>query len=282
MIAKAASLGADVLIFDLEDSVPAEEKPNALERVGRHLAELSNQAIGQQSRPAVFVRVNRIDGGRLVEELEAVVCGGLAGICVPKVESADDVATVGEVLSDLEPRASLRAGSVWVQPIIETALGLLRAEQIAGCDRRVLALAFGAEDFALDMGIDRMNAAAELDQARWQVSVAARAVGVLAIDCVYPRMDDEDGLFQETTRAKQMGYQGKLTIHPRQIVPVHSAFAPTVEQVVHARRVVEAYEIARSEGKGVTTLDGRMIDEPVVERARRLLEEVDGHTDAAV
>ena len=275
MIAKAASLGADVLILDLEDAVPLEEKANALDKVSRYLATEPTFSTRGDTKPAAFVRVNRSDGERLAAQLGPVVRGGLVGICIPKVESPGDIATVSDMLTEFELKASLPAGSVWVQPIIETALGLLHAEQIASCDRRVLALAFGAEDFALDMGIDRMNAAAELDQARWQVSVAARAAGVLAVDCVYPRMDDEDGLIQETTRAKQMGYQGKLTIHPRQIEPVNSAFAPTVEEVEHARRVVEAYEAARSEGKGVTALDGRMIDEPVVERARRLLAEAD-------
>ena len=253
-------------MFDLEDSVPPEEKANALGKVSRHLARQPTSSTRGDTKPAAFVRVNRAEGEGLAAQLGPVVRGGLVGICIPKVESPGDVATVSDMLSEFEARASLPAGSVWVQPIIETALGLLHAEQIAGCDTRVLALAFGAEDFALDMGIDRLDAAAELDQARWHVSVAARAAGVLAVDCVYPRIDDEDGLIQETTRAKQMGYQGKLIIHPRQIEAVHSAFAPTRREIEDAQHTVEAYEAARLEGKGVTALDGRMIDEPVVER----------------
>lgn len=275
MIAKAGSLGADVTIYDLEDSVPAEEKANALEKVSRRLAELPAGTTGRKSRPAAFVRINRIDGGRLADELEAVVCGGLAGVCVPKVESASDIATVSEMLGQFEARASLAAGSIWVLPVVETARGLLRAEQIADADDRVVGVTFGAEDFALDMGIDRMDAPAELDRARWHVSVSARAAGALAIDCVYPRVDDDDGLIQETKRAKQMGYRGKQVIHPRQIEIVHAALSPAREEVEYARRVVEAYEAARSEGLGATALDGRMIDEPVVERARRLLEEAE-------
>ena len=282
MIAKAASVGADVVMFDLEDSVPPEEKANALGKVSRHLARQPTSSTRGDTKPAAFVRVNRAEGEGLAAQLGPVVRGGLVGICIPKVESPGDVATVSDMLSEFEARASLPAGSVWVQPIIETALGLLHAEQIAGCDTRVLALAFGAEDFALDMGIDRLDAAAELDQARWHVSVAARAAGVLAVDCVYPRIDDEDGLIQETTRAKQMGYQGKLIIHPRQIEAVHSAFAPTRREIEDAQHTVEAYEAARLEGKGVTALDGRMIDEPVVERARRLLAAAERHPDATL
>ncbi len=282
MIAKAASVGADVVMFDLEDSVPPEEKANALGKVSRHLARQPTSSTRGDTKPAAFVRVNRAEGEGLAAQLGPVVRGGLVGICIPKVESPGDVATVSDMLSEFEARASLPAGSVWVQPIIETAIGLLHAEQIAGCDTRVLALAFGAEDFALDMGIDRLDAAAELDQARWHVSVAARAAGVLAVDCVYPRIDDEDGLIQETTRAKQMGYQGKLIIHPRQIEAVHSAFAPTRREIEDAQHTVEAYEAARLEGKGVTALDGRMIDEPVVERARRLLAAAERHPDATL
>ena len=282
MIAKAASVGADVVMFDLEDSVPPEEKANALGKVSRHLATQPTSSTRGDTKPAAFVRVNRSEGEGLAAQLGPVVRGGLVGICIPKVESPGDVATVSDMLSEFEARASLPAGSVWVQPIIETALGLLHAEQIAGCDTRVLALAFGAEDFALDMGIDRLDAVAELDQARWHVSVSARAAGVLAVDCVYPRIDDEDGLIQETTRAKQMGYQGKLIIHPRQIEAVHSAFAPTRREIEDAQHTVEAYEAARLEGKGVTALDGRMIDEPVVERARRLLAEAERHSDATL
>ena len=282
MIAKAASVGADVVMFDLEDSVPPEEKANALGKVSRHLARQPTSSTRGDTKPAAFVRVNRAEGEGLAAQLGPVVRGGLVGICIPKVESPSDIATVSDMLTEFELKASLPAGSIWVQPIIETAIGLLHAEQIAGCDTRVLALAFGAEDFALDMGIDRLDAAAELDQARWHVSVAARAAGVLAVDCVYPRIDDEDGLIQETTRAKQMGYQGKLIIHPRQIEAVHSAFAPTRREIEDAQHTVEAYEAARLEGKGVTALDGRMIDEPVVERARRLLAEAERHPDATL
>ena len=282
MIAKAASVGADVVMFDLEDSVPPEEKANALGKVSRHLARQPTSSTRGDTKPAAFVRVNRAEGEGLAAQLGPVVRGGLVGICIPKVESPGDIATVSDMLTEFELKASLPAGSIWVQPIIETAIGLLQAEQIAGCDTRVLALAFGAEDFALDMGIDRLDAAAELDQARWHVSVAARAAGVLAVDCVYPRIDDEDGLIQETTRAKQMGYQGKLIIHPRQIEAVHSAFAPTRREIEDAQHTVEAYEAARLEGKGVTALDGRMIDEPVVERARRLLAAAERHPDATL
>ena len=282
MIAKAASVGADVVMFDLEDSVPPEEKANALGKVSRHLARQPTSSTRGDTKPAAFVRVNRSEGEGLAAQLGPVVRGGLVGICIPKVESPGDIATVSDMLTEFELKASLPAGSIWVQPIIETAIGLLHAEQIAGCDTRVLALAFGAEDFALDMGIDRLDAAAELDQARWHVSVAARAAGVLAVDCVYPRIDDEDGLIQETTRAKQMGYQGKLIIHPRQIEAVHSAFAPTRREIENAQHTVEAYEAARLEGKGVTALDGRMIDEPVVERARRLLAAAERHPDATL
>ena len=209
MIAKAASVGADVVMFDLEDSVPPEEKANALGKVSRYLATQPTSSTRGDTKPAAFVRVNRSEGEGLAAQLGPLVRGGLVGVCIPKVESPIDVATVSDMLSEFEVRASLPAGSVWVQPIIETALGLLHAEQIAGCDTRVLALAFGAEDFALDMGIDRLDAVAELDQARWHVSVSARAAGVLAVDCVYPRIDDERGLIPGDHPGQTDGISGQ-------------------------------------------------------------------------
>ena len=137
MIAKAASVGADVVMFDLEDSVPPEEKANALGKVSRYLATQPTSSTRGDTKPAAFVRVNRSEGEGLAAQLGPLVRVGLVGVCIPKVESPIDVATVSDMLSEFEVRASLPAGSVWVQPIIETALGLLHAEQIAGCDTRV-------------------------------------------------------------------------------------------------------------------------------------------------
>ena len=276
MIAKADSVGTDVVIFDLEDAVPPTEKLTARQMVGQRLDARNAPADAEGRQPQLFVRINRRSWDELEAELRSVVCPALAGICLPKVEAPAEVATVGELLSRLEQENSLAAGAVKLLLLIESARGLLHAEQIAGADSRVVAIAFGAEDFTFDMGIERSKEASGLDHARWWLAVSARAADALAIDCVYPYIDDEPGLIRETVRAKQLGYQGKLVVHPRQVEVVNQLFSPTSEEIEQARRLVETYEQARAQGIGAVLFEGRLVDAPVASRARRLLAGAEG------
>ncbi len=262
MLAKAPTLGADALLFDLEDSVPLAEKPRARELVAERVAGL----VGQAGPPA-YVRVNALQTGLCADDVAAVAVPGLAGIMLPKADSAERVREAGSLLA----RAEAVSDTLRIVPIVETALGLVRAFEIASASSRVVAIAFGAEDFALDMGLLRTREAGELALARQMVAVAARAAGVGAIDMVYPGVDDEPGLIASAEAGRRMGYRSKQVIHPRQVPIVNRLLGYSPEEVAWAERVVAAYAAAEAEGRGAVSLDGHAVDRPVVERARRIL-----------
>jgi citrate lyase subunit beta/citryl-CoA lyase len=181
------------------------------------------------------------------------------------------VARLASLLAALEHERGLPSGAVGILLMVETAQGVLNAYEMACASRRVWALCLGGEDLALDLGAIRTKEGLELAYARAQTVVAARAAGALALDTVYTDLNDLDGLLAEARQARQLGYSGKLLIHPAQIEPVHRAFAPSEEEVAYARRVLAAFEAAKARGDGVLALDGSMIDAPVVARAREVL-----------
>ena len=179
-------------------------------------------------------------------------------------------------MASLEREQGLAVGTVGILLMVETARGVLNAYELAmaGAEQggpRVQALCLGGEDLAWDLGAVRTKQGAEIAQARAQMVLAARAAGSVAIDTVYTDLADLEGLQAEARQARELGCSGKLLIHPAQIEPVHQAFAPSEEEVAHARRVLEAFEEAGTRGDGVIALDGQMIDAPVVARAREVL-----------
>jgi len=265
MIQKARLLPADVLVLDLEDSVPLEEKGRARELVRRSISGLA--LAGQK----VFVRVNPIAGGLAEDDLKAVVCQGLDGISLPKVDSGEDIERVDALLNALERGKGLKPGYIKLIPWVETAKAILNAFEIASSSSRVAGIAFGAEDFTRDMEIVRSKVGDELLYPRSMVAIAAKAAGVAALDTPYTEFKDEQGLIEESKLARKLGFRGKFVIHPSQIEPVNQIFSPSPEEVAHARRVVEAFEAAKARGSAATSLDGMMIDTPIAERARRLL-----------
>lgn len=266
MLEKARSLRPDALIFDLEDAVPNSEKEAARRMVAAALSECLS------ARVKVFVRVNPLSRRAEFEaDLEAVLAGNLHGICLPKCDRPEAVAEVGELLAAGEKRCGKPVGSIALVPMIESALGLINAYSIARADPRIAAVAFGGEDFCADMGIARSREGRELLYPRSALAVSARAAGCQAIDTIYADLNDTEGLARETRLAKQLGFTGKLIIHPAQIEPVHRAFAPSEEEVAEARRIVEAFERAAAAGSGVVVVDGRMVDRPMVLRAQRIL-----------
>ncbi len=265
MLAKAPTLGADALLFDLEDSVPLAEKPLA-----RQLAAGAISGLVGQNGPPLYVRVNALQTGLCAVDAAAVAVPGLVGIMLPKADSAERVRDAEALLAQAEASGGIE-GRLKILPIVETALGLVRAFEIASASPRIAALAFGAEDFALDMGLIRTREADELSLARQTVAVAARAAGVGAIDMVYPWVDDEPGLIASAEAGRRMGYRSKQVIHPRQVPIVNRLLGYSPEEVAWAERVVAAYAAAEAEGRGAVSLDGHAVDRPVVERARRIL-----------
>ena len=176
------------------------------------------------------------------------------------------------VLAQAEPRAGLPLGSVKLVPILETVRGALDARELARASPRVMALAFGAEDFTLDLGVRRTADGLESRYPRAYVALAAHSAGVLAIDTPWASIGDRDGLVRETHEAVQLGYRAKQAIHPSQIAVIHAAFTPSDAEVERARRIIEAYDEATARGTGAINLDGELIDVPMVARARQVLE----------
>ncbi len=195
----------------------------------------------------------------------------IAAVTVGKIGSAWEVVQVCAVLDGLERAAGRPVGSTRLLPWIETAQGVANAAEICRASPRIAAVCFGADDYTADMGVPRSADGVELLHPRSVVAVAARAAGIPALDTPYTDFRDAEGLRREAALARQMGYRGKFAIHPGQIEAINSAFAPSPEEVEEARRIVSAYEAARALGHGATSLDGRMIDAPVVQRARNVL-----------
>jgi citrate lyase subunit beta/citryl-CoA lyase len=264
MLEKARSLPADAVILDLEDGVPPAEKALARATVRRALE-------GGAYGPQVILRLNALGTGLAEADLQEAFHPKVDAICLPKAEGAGDVEQLASMLAALELERGLPTGVVDVLLMVETALGVLAAYDMARASQRVRALCLGGEDLARGLGAIRTKEGQELAHARAHLVIAARAAGAVAIDTIYADLTDLDGLLADAHNARQLGYSGKLLIHPAQIEPIRSAFAPSREEMEYARRVVEAFEAAEARGEGVIALEGQMIDAPVVARAREVL-----------
>jgi citrate lyase subunit beta/citryl-CoA lyase len=265
MIAKAPGYGADAIILDLEDGVAPETKAEARRVIGRVLAELF------PPRQVIFLRVNGVESGLLEQDLHEAFRPGIAGLCLPKCHSAEQVHSVDARLRVLEERYALPLGATRLLPMIEGARGVLNALRVGDAHARTWGLAFGAEDFTADIGVTRTRDGAEIGYARAAVSLAAHAAALEAVDGIFADFRDTSGLYADALVARGMGYTGKMVIHPAQIATVHAAFAPTQAEVDKARRVTMAFAEAQDRGLGVVVVDGAMVDRPVVLRAQRVL-----------
>ncbi len=265
MIQKALSLGADAVILDLEDAVPVSEKEAARRLVGQSVAQLA--ATGQQ----VFVRVNALSTDLTAEDLRWAVRPQLAGIVLPKAESGTDMATVAKWIDGLEGEQGMGPESIALVPLLETAQGVLNAREVSEAVPRIIALAFGALDFARDMGIRLSTEGTEVLYARSRVALVASAAQVLAIDTPWIDIADQEGLVREARHARQLGFRGKLVIHPSQIAHVNEVFSPSEDEVAYARKVVGAFRSAEAEGQGAISLNGKMIDAANARQAADLI-----------
>jgi len=266
MLAKASDLTPDAFVPDLEDSVAPDDKDEAREVVSNHLELLSKNGV------RVIPRINSLDTGLLEADLEALVGPYIFGITVGKVQVPQHILEICEIISRLEKKNGLQDGAVKLIPWIESALGIVRSFDILTSTSRIYGAAFGAEDFTNDMGIERMDDDSEISYATNVIAIAARAAGVLALDTPYVSFRDEEGLIKDANQAKSIGYKGKFAIHPAQITPINKCFSPSPEEINYANRVLEVFETAKKEGRGSTSLDGQMIDVPVVKRAQGLLD----------
>lgn len=264
-IDKAYGSAADAIILDLEDAVAVSEKPAAR-------AALAGIVPASPARPT-WIRVNATGTEFCFADLQACVRPGVAGVIVPKFESAEQVRMVDWVLANVEKAQGLAQGSIQLAGIVETALGLQNVGAIASAAPRLRRLMFGAVDLAADLGIgmdDETTASA-----RFAIACASRAGGLEPpVDTAYVEITNLEGLRATTLRARALGFTGKACIHPSQIEIVNEVFTPTASELDWARRVVETFEAAERDGLAAVKMDGQMLDYPVVEKARRLLARV--------
>ena len=269
MLERALNFPADIIMVDLEDSVPPGEKVAARAVAAEWIPRL--REAGQR----VMVRANALDTGLTRDELAAVISPDLYGVSVGKTESAWDLHEIERIISPLEARAGLEPGRIKLIPWIESAKAIVNVNEMASALDRIAAIAFGAEDFTNDMGIRRTDDGDEVYHPRCTVAIAARAAGVASLDSPYVAFRNPEGLRKDAGVARQMGYTGKFAIHPSQVETINELFSPLPEDVAYARRVMEAWREAEANGRGSLSLDDKMVDVPVVKRAQNLLALVD-------
>jgi len=264
MLRDAPLYGADSVMFDLEDAVSLNEKDSARTLVHFALKTFDYSAI------ETVVRINGLDTvGAL--DIEAMVLAGVNVIRLPKTEIAQDIIDVAAVITQVEEENDLPVGTTKMMAAIESAEGVLNARDIATASDRLIGIALGAEDYVTNMKTRRYPDGQELLFARSMILHAARAAGIAAIDTVFSDINDTDGFIAETTRIKQLGFDGKSVINPRQIPLVNGIYAPSKAEIQQAKEVIWAIREAESKGSGVISLNGKMVDKPIVERAERVI-----------
>ena len=266
---KALDTRADLVILDLEDAVPPPQKSGARGQV-------AEKVLFHES-PRLFVRINAFGSEFMEADLDAIVRCGPGGIMVPKMELPFQVGTIDSLVTEREKVGGLIPGGLELIFLIETALGVEMAFEIAreayGLGRSVI-FAFGAADFCLDVGMELTNDGSEIAYPRARLAVACRAAEIPPpLDSPYMiDIKDQAGLEEDAQRARRLGFQGKLCVHPDQVKVCNRIFSPTVEEIEQARKVVEAFESSKGQGLGALQLDGKFVDMPIVKRARRILE----------
>ncbi|HEP2487698.1 citrate lyase beta chain / citryl-CoA lyase subunit [Streptococcus pyogenes] len=264
MLRDAPLFGADSIMFDLEDSVSLKEKDTS-----RALVHFALKTFDYSSVETV-VRVNGLDSCGVLD-IEAVVLAGVNVIRLPKTETAQDIVDVEAVIERVERENGIEVGRTRMMSAIESAEGVLNAREIAKASKRLIGIALGAEDYVTNMKTRRYPDGQELFFARSMILHAARAAGIAAIDTVYSDVNNTEGFQNEVRMIKQLGFDGKSVINPRQIPLVNEIYTPTKKEIDHAKQVIWAIREAESKGSGVISLNGKMVDKPIVERAERVI-----------
>ena len=261
---KAKSLSADIVCFDLEDSVPDVEKKKARKLIKDALKHRS------QYSPSVFVRTNAPVSGKIPDDLEEIVQKGIDGIVIPKVNNTKELKKIEKNIYILEKKRKL--SKIELIPSIESSEGVVNCYEIASSSKRISAVVFGVFDLLNDMGIEYTKQPEGANYARAKIPLDASAAGVAAIDAIWQDIKDEKGLKNDCNIGKELGYAGKSIIHPSQITIAHKAFRPNETEIKWAQKVCKVYLSSTKKGKGATTVDGKMIDEVHYKQAKALLE----------
>lgn len=265
MVKDAHIYRSDSVMFDLEDSVSLTEKDSARLLIFNALKTLDYEGI------ETVVRINGLDTPFGEDDIKAMVRARPDIIRIPKAETADDILEVEKLIEREEKAAGVEPGTIKMMAAIEGPLGVINAYQIATASRRLVGIALGAEDYVTNMKTKRSPEGTEILYARSAIVTAARAAGIYALDTVYSDINNEEGFIEEVKLIKQLGFDGKSVISPRQIAPVHRIYTPEQKEIDFAVRVIAAIAEAEEKGSGVISLDGKMVDKPIVDRAQRVL-----------
>jgi citrate lyase subunit beta/citryl-CoA lyase len=280
----AALFGADCLIFDLEDAVVPGRKAETRILVRKILETPALLGTAEPSKrfdfPEIAVRINPLSGPWGMDDLAEIMPAGPQVIVLPKCESARDIEEADRALQIFETALGIAPGSTRLMPIVETARGILASREIAAASSRNVAIFFGREDLVRDLQAQPApTASTSFDTLAWgraMLVFAARAAGIQPLDSVYTNLEDPAGLRVACQDARAAGFAGKAVLHPVQIPVVNESFLPTEEDAARARRILAGFEAALAEGKGAVSVDGMMVDAPVAERARKVLQDFEG------
>ena len=266
MLINGSVLGADAVIFDLEDAVSPAEKDAARVLVRNTLRYMDFTGCQR------IVRINSTDTAYWKADLDAILPEKPDLILLPKTGTAQDALMADAYITELEQKLGLPANSVGLMPLIETALGVENAFSIASSCKRIFALFLGAEDLTADLRCKRTKEGREIEYARTRLVVAARAAEVEVYDTPFTDVNDDEGIWTDAALAKALGFTGKASISPRHLEAINQTFSPTLAEIDYAYEVLEAIAMAKAQGKGAIALRGKMIDAPIVARAQRTIE----------
>ena len=267
-IEKAFNTEADVIIIDLEDAVPLSEKEICRSNVREKVAQYADRMI--------LIRVNALRSPFIKGDLDETITEGVKGIILPKVERADDIQVINTLLLEVEKKRFLPEGAICVFPLIESAVAVQHVYEIVSTKtkpERLYTVAFGAADYTLDMGIEMTMEGNELYYARSRIAVACRAAGIAPpIDTPFMiDLNNTEALISDARRARELGFQGKLVIHPKQVEPCNQIFSPLLEEIKKAEKIVQAFEQAEAAGMAAIQLEGKFIDYPIVKKSKDIL-----------
>ena len=265
MLINGNCLGADAVIFDLEDAVSPAEKDAARILVRNTIRYMDF------GKCELIVRINSIDTAFWKQDLDEILPQKPNLILLPKTGSAADVLEADAYISEVEEKLGMQKNTVGLMPLIETAQGVENAYHIASASKRVKALFLGAEDLTADLQCKRTKESREIEYARTRLIVAARAAGVDVYDTPFTDVNDDAGIIEDAELAKALGFNGKAAISPRHVEVINSVFSPTMKEVEYAYEVMDAIALAKQQGKGAIALRGKMIDAPIVTRAERTI-----------
>ena len=265
MLINGNCLGADAVIFDLEDAVSPAEKDAARILVRNTMRYMDFRGC------EIIVRINSIDTPYWQADIDQILPCKPALILLPKTATAQDVLTADAYITQVEEKLGFAPNTVGLMPLIETALGVENAFAIASATKRVQALFLGAEDLSADLQCKRTKESREIEYARTRLVVAARAAGVQVYDTPFTDVNDDEGIVKDAAVAKALGFTGKASISPRHVEVINTTFSPTQKEIDYAYEVMDAIALAKEQGKGAIALHGKMIDAPIVARAQQTI-----------